>query len=132
MDPFYRYTRSPVIIKTQSTKGGETIIENSKIIADDLFRTIEQIAKYLQYYLNTSQSIKSDKIVLRGIFTKIDIENALDKLTEEYISCPICNIPETYYEKEKKDLVIRCKGCGNSKKLTESKYTKFLIGHILP
>jgi translation initiation factor 2 subunit 2 len=126
MDPFYRYSRTPVNIKTQSSKGGETIIENSKVIAEDLFRTIEQIAKYLQYSLNTSQSIKAEKIVLRGIFTKVDIENCLDKLTEDYIKCPICGIPETYYEKEKKYLVIRCKGCGNSTKLEECKYVKFL------
>lgn len=130
IDPFYRYKRSSVILKIQSTKGGETIIENSKTIADELYRTVIEIAKYLQYELNTTQSIKENKIVLRGIFTKLKIEECIEKLCSEFIICPTCKIPETFYEKSKKNLYMKCKGCGYSTKLEESKYSKFLSTEI--
>jgi translation initiation factor 2 beta subunit (eIF-2beta)/eIF-5 len=72
--------------------------------------------KYFSYELGT----QINKNTLKGVFTKIEVNNILHKYIQEFILCSLCSLPSTSYKIRKYKIKIICSACGQeTNKLTD-------------
>lgn len=120
-DPYARYTMPRVEITTEGkSTNTRTVITNLHLISQSLKRPPILLLKYISNIRGTSVDVKHDKFILRGNFTANDIQDMIYSFIEEYVLCPSCKNPETYFVIEK-CVVMRCYACGEKNKLSRGK-----------
>lgn len=121
-DDFYRYKRQ--VVQTRHSPAKQTFLLNIDKIATELDRSKDLILKYLQVKLATSSGTARNKetgckeTYVKGLFDVKTIEQALFDFAENFVVCPKCKNPETFY-KNKKVLFIYCRACGGKSELSE-------------
>lgn len=120
-DPFARYTmpRAAVVLEGRSTNT-RTLVTNLAAISQALKRPPAFLLKYMAYERGTKAEVKHDKFMLRGTFTAGDVQEMIYKYIGDYVLCPDCNNPETYFEVEKA-VVMKCYACGKRNKVERGK-----------
>jgi translation initiation factor 2 subunit 2 len=94
-------------------EGSKTKISNLSEIAKVLNREEEHILKYISKRLATPASRAGDKVVLKGVFSREQLNVILEQYMKEYVICPTCKRPDTKLVKEKDLLYLVCMACGS-------------------
>tara|TARA_Y100000385_G_C13063620_1_gene625613 strand:+ start:1352 stop:1840 length:489 start_codon:yes stop_codon:yes gene_type:complete len=117
-DDFFRYKMEGIIIRKKTNK---TFIKNLKQISKQLNRDI----KFIQNYFNKELSIpvrwieKESELEISGKFKVCTLQDILQEMINNYITCKHCNNPETniLLRSDKKRLKLDCIACGLGTKI---------------
>lgn len=93
-------------------EGSKTIIINFKSIVDTLGRSEKMVMKYLLRELATSGTFDGQRLILKGVFSTIKINEKIREFSREYVICPECGCPDTMIIKEDRISFLRCTACG--------------------
>lgn len=97
-------------------EGSNKTSVNIVVIANNVNRDVEHVTKYITQETLTSGSINIEgKLLLRGNFTKMQIQDILRKYLEIYVACRGCAKLDTVLEKEKRLWFVKCVKCGSSR-----------------
>jgi len=94
-------------------EGSKTKISNLSEIAKKLGRDEDHILKYISKRLATQASRAGDKVVLKGVFSREQLNVIVDQYMKEYVICPTCKRPDTKLVREKDLLYLVCMACGS-------------------
>lgn len=117
-DMFYRYRMPKLELIFENKKGGITIIKNIDIIAEKLERPVKMIGKYISKNIGCSAKVKLNKgMILIGKWDDDRLNNIIQQFINKFVLCPECSNPETDYEENKKNIILKCRACGKITKL---------------
>lgn len=94
-------------------EGSKTKISNLSEIAKKLGREEDHLMKYISKRLATQVSRAGDKVVLKGVFSREQLNIMVDQYMKEYVICPTCKRPDTKLVREKDLLYLVCMACGS-------------------
>jgi hypothetical protein len=103
-DPYYRYRRSPLNIKTNKKKGVQTILLNIEEIANQLRVPTTAIMKYISKKIGCG--IKD--VTINKDLSVEDIETVINNFIRKYVLCKKCRLPELKASKT----AVKCSACG--------------------
>jgi translation initiation factor 5 len=124
-DPNYRYKMSEILLKYEGQGNGQrTILLNINDIAQELNRDSDIITSYLVSILGCKCIInKEGQCVLYGTHGKDVVQNGIYDFISLFVLCQNCKNPETYYIREKEDIVMKCNACPELSKIQMNKTT---------
>lgn len=93
-------------------QGSRTVVRNFKDLTDTLRRDPKHLLRYLSHELATAGEIRSPQAFFNGRFGSNVLNELLQKYTEEFVVCPICQRPDTEMRREDRLLVLVCSACG--------------------
>lgn len=93
-------------------QGARTVVRNFKDLTDTLRRDPKHLLRYLSHELATAGEIRSPQAIFNGRFTSRVLDELMEKYTEEYVVCPVCQRPDTEMRREDRLLVLVCSACG--------------------
>jgi len=92
--------------------GVRTIITNFKEVADVLNRDPQHILKFLTREMATAATFNESRAIFQGRFKRDSFERLLQRYIENFVTCPVCNRPDTKVVKEKRLSFLVCNACG--------------------
>jgi translation initiation factor 2 subunit 2 len=92
--------------------GMRTIITNFKEVADVLNRDPQHILKFLTREMATAATFHDSRAIFQGRFKRDSFERLLQRYIENFVTCPVCNRPDTKVVKEKRLSFLVCNACG--------------------
>jgi translation initiation factor 2 subunit 2 len=95
-----------------TTVGVRTIITNFKEVADVLNRDPQHILKFLTREMATAATFHDSRAIFQGRFKRDSFERLLQRYIENFVTCPVCNRPDTKIVKEKRLSFLVCNACG--------------------
>lgn len=99
--------------KAQSDiQGNRTFIQNFSEIAGYLHRDADHLLKFLLKECGTAGNLDDHRAILMGKFTKIVINDRVNKYVTEFVSCAECGKPDTKIVKEDRIRFLQCMACG--------------------
>lgn len=108
-DPYYRYKMPALIIKNNGRGNGiKTELTNISDISKSLGRDSASIMKFFGYELGTLVN----GMTINGKFDEYILKELINKYITKFVSCGICENPETFFVIRKKLLKKECKACG--------------------
>lgn len=92
--------------------GNQTTLKNLKSVADTLGRNPDHLMKYLLNELGTAGNREESRGVFQGKFNKKEVQERIERYTEEYVRCNECGRPDTHMVKEGRVMMLKCDACG--------------------
>lgn len=92
--------------------GVRTIITNFKEVADVLNRDPQHILKFLTREMATAATFHDSRAIFQGRFRRDSFERLLQRYIGNFVTCPVCNRPDTKIVKEKRLSFLVCNACG--------------------
>ncbi len=92
--------------------GNQTTLKNLRSLANDLGRDPDHLMKYLLNELGTAGNREEDKGVFQGKFDEHEVQERIDRYTDEYVLCNECGRPDTELIKEGRVFMLKCEACG--------------------
>ncbi|MFX1510850.1 MAG: translation initiation factor IF-2 subunit beta [Promethearchaeota archaeon] len=93
-------------------QGSRTVVRNFKDLTDTLRRDPKHLLRYLNHELATAGEIRSPQAIFNGRFSSRVLDELIEKYTEEYVVCPVCQRPDTEMRREDRLLMLVCSACG--------------------
>ncbi len=93
-------------------QGSRTVVRNFKDLTDTLRRDPKHLLRYLAHELATAGEIRSPQAFFNGRFSSNALDDLMEKYTEEFVVCPICQRPDTEIRREDRLLMLVCSACG--------------------
>lgn len=93
-------------------QGSRTVVRNFKDLTDTLRRDPKHLLRYLAHELATAGEIRSPQAIFNGRFSSHMLEDLMEKYTEEFVVCPVCQRPDTEMRREDRLLMLVCSACG--------------------
>lgn len=100
-------------------QGARTVVRNFKDIADTLRRDTKHILRFLSHELATAGEISGRRAIFNGRFDRKTIEDLVERYTQGYVLCPVCNRPDTEIRREGPLTELVCSACGARTPLKE-------------
>ena len=135
-DPFYRYKRRKLQFQVITNF---ILVTNISDVAKDLKRETVEIVDWLTSKIKRSRSVRyveQGNIMVLKIANKsgectIDFEAILEEYIKLFVLCCTCKNPETiYYITEMGKMRVRCKACGDVRKLKDHTFKSVIRGHF--
>ena len=95
-----------------SVIGMRTIIYNFKETAEALNRDSKHLLKFLTREMATAATMQESRVIFQGKFSRETFERLLQRYMEQFVTCPICKLPDTKIMKEKRLSFLVCEACG--------------------
>jgi translation initiation factor 2 subunit 2 len=95
-----------------SIAGNRTILSNIKEICDRLRRDQSHFLKFLSGELATAGTLEGNQATFQGRFNYRTFERLIRRYTQNYITCPVCQRPDTRIVKENRYNFLICDACG--------------------
>lgn len=92
--------------------GNQTALKNLKSMADDLGRDPDHLMKYLLDELGTAGNREESRGVFQGKYKEGEVQERIDRYTEEFVLCSECRRPDTKLVKEGQVTLLKCEACG--------------------
>ncbi|MFW6117442.1 MAG: translation initiation factor IF-2 subunit beta [Thermoproteota archaeon] len=102
-----------------SVAGSRTIFHNFKQVAEALNRDPEHLLKYLSGEMATAGTYQDPRVVFNGKFSRRTLETLLKRYMDQYVTCPVCGLPDTRIVKEKRLSFLVCEACGAKSSIRE-------------
>ncbi|KAH0792442.1 Eukaryotic translation initiation factor 5 [Histomonas meleagridis] len=116
-DEHYRYKMPRITARPQSSgNGAKTSILNGKAVAQAIGRPLNYLTQWFGYAfaVQAKQQQKQDTILLNGSHSEgKKLLNSLYEFIDNFVLCPVCQNPETTFEKKNNVLYLHCHSCGN-------------------
>ena len=93
-------------------QGTRTVVRNFKDLTETLRRDPKHILRYLAHELATAGEIRSPQAMFNGRFSSNVLDELMEKYTDEFVVCPICQRPDTEMRRENRLLMLVCSACG--------------------
>jgi translation initiation factor 2 subunit 2 len=93
-------------------QGSRTVVRNFKDLTDTLRRDPKHLLRYLAHELATAGEIRSPQAIFSGRFSSHMLDDLMEKYTEEFVVCPVCQRPDTEMRREDRLLMLVCSACG--------------------
>ncbi|MFX1577821.1 MAG: translation initiation factor IF-2 subunit beta [Promethearchaeota archaeon] len=93
-------------------QGSRTVVRNFKDLTDTLRRDPKHLLRYLAHELATAGEIRSPQAIFNGRFSSHMLDDLMEKYTEEFVVCPVCQRPDTEMRREDRLLMLVCSACG--------------------
>jgi translation initiation factor 2 subunit 2 len=106
------HRRFEIPIPLSSLAGPKTLIHNFNEICETLNRDPRYVLKYLSGELATAGSMNGPRAAFQGRFNRETLTQLINRFAEEFVFCPICNLPDTKITKEKRLFFLKCEACG--------------------
>lgn len=93
--------------------GNRTYFRNFKEFTDLMRRDPEKVLMYLARELATAASLdKEGRAIFIGRKSKDSFKVLMERYLNENVICPVCGVPDTHIEKQKKVSLLVCEACG--------------------
>ncbi|MFW9935755.1 MAG: translation initiation factor IF-2 subunit beta [Candidatus Thorarchaeota archaeon] len=93
-------------------QGSRTVVRNFKDLTDTLRRDPKHLLRYLAHELATAGEIRSPQAIFNGRFSSHMLDDLMEKYTEEFVVCPVCQRPDTEMRRVDRLLMLVCSACG--------------------
>lgn len=115
----------------------KTVLLNVDDVSKDLQVAPQYLTAYLGYELGAQAKYDlkkpdRERASLNGDIDSGDFNKAFCQFIKEYVLCPVCGLPETTMEVDKKTdkLTVTCRGCGRTSPLDlKPKFKQYIINH---
>ena len=115
-----KFTIVPPQISREGSK--KTGFANIVDLSRRMRRPVEHLTQFLLTELGTPGSTDaSQRLLIKGRFQQLQIENVLRRYIMEYVTCKTCHSPETLLVKENRLYFLRCESCGSSRSVAAIK-----------
>jgi translation initiation factor 5 len=137
-DAFYRYKCRQLFLQVVGKgKMIKTVLLNVDDVAKDLQVPPPYFTAFLGYTLGSQSKYDSKKpdrerASLSGDIDSGEINKAVLRFIQEVVLCPVCHLPETTMQIDKKnaDISVTCRGCGSRSKLDlHPKFQQYVLNH---
>lgn len=109
----------PQVVREGSKK---TAFANIADLARRMRRPLEHLTAFILTELGTiGSSDGSQRLIIKGRFQQLQIENVLRRYIVEYVTCKTCRSPDTILVKENRLFFMQCESCGSSRSVTAIK-----------
>jgi len=109
----------PQVVREGSKK---TAFSNIADLARRMRRPLEHLTAFILTELGTiGSSDGSQRLIIKGRFQQLQIENVLRRYIVEYVTCKTCRSPDTILVKENRLFFMQCESCGSSRSVTAIK-----------
>lgn len=109
----------PQVVREGSKK---TAFSNIADLARRMRRPLEHLTAFILTELGTiGSSDASQRLIIKGRFQQLQIENVLRRYIVEYVTCKTCRSPDTILVKENRLFFMQCESCGSSRSVTAIK-----------
>jgi len=95
-----------------SVIGMRTVIFNFRETAEALNRDAKHLLKFLTREMATAATMQESRVIFQGKFSRETFERLLQRYMEQFVTCPICKLPDTKIMKEKRLSFLVCEACG--------------------
>ena len=109
----------PQVVREGSKK---TAFSNIADLARRMRRPLEHLTAFILTELGTiGSSDGAQRLIIKGRFQQLQIENVLRRYIVEYVTCKTCRSPDTILVKENRLFFMQCESCGSSRSVTAIK-----------
>ncbi len=132
VDPYYRYDMDALQIRHEGRGNGQkTVLLNLHIISDQLDRPLEILIKYFGIELSAAcrqDSTEKTHVIINGSYTAEQLTHTMNTFIDQFVLCPICNLPETALGIKKETVRHKCKSCGAKEVIPDNhKLVKYIL-----
>ncbi len=115
-----KFTIVPPIIGREGSK--KTAFTNIAELCRRMRRPAEHVMQFLLTELGTTGSMDANqRLIIKGRFQQLQIENILRRYIVEYVTCKTCRSPETQLSKENRLFFIKCDSCESTRSVAAIK-----------
>lgn len=115
-----KFTIVPPQVYREGSK--KTAFANIADLARRMRRPLEHLTAFILTELGTiGSSDASQRLIIKGRFQQLQIENVLRRYIVEYVTCKTCRSPDTILVKENRLFFMQCESCGSSRSVTAIK-----------
>lgn len=102
-----------------SVVGTRTIFYNFKDMAEALNRDPQHLLKFLSREMATAATLQGSRVVFKGKFSRRTFQTLIQRYKKEFVTCPVCKLPDTKIQKEKRLSFLVCEACGAKSSIRE-------------
>lgn len=102
-----------------SVAGMRTIFHNFRDTADALNRNPHHLLKFLSREMATAATLQELRAIFKGKFSRQTLERLLQRYMDQFVTCPICKLPDTKIVKERRLTFLVCEACGAKSSIRE-------------
>jgi translation initiation factor 2 subunit 2 len=115
-----KFTIVPPQVYREGSK--KTAFANIADLARRMRRPLEHLTAFILTELGTiGSSDASQRLIIKGRFQQLQIENVLRRYIVEYVTCKTCRSPDTILVKENRLFFMQCESCSSSRSVTAIK-----------
>lgn len=115
-----KFTIVPPQIGREGSK--KTAFTNITDLCRRMRRPLEHVTSFILTELGTTGSSDgSQRLIIRGRYQQLQIENVLRKYIGEYVTCKTCRSPDTIMSKENRLFFLKCESCGSTRSVNAIK-----------
>lgn len=115
-----KFTIIPPIIGREGSK--KTAFTNISDLCRRMRRPVEHVTSFLLTEMGTTGSMDANqRLIIKGRFQQLQVENLLRRYIGEYVTCKTCRSPETQLSKENRLFFMKCDSCGSSRSVAAIK-----------
>jgi len=115
-----KFTIVPPQIGREGSK--KTAFANITDLCRRMRRPLEHVTSFILTELGTTGSSDgAQRLIIRGRYQQLQIENVLRKYIGEYVTCKTCRSPDTVMNKENRLFFLKCESCGSTRSVTAIK-----------
>ncbi len=115
-----KFTIIPPIVGREGSK--KTAFANIADLARRMRRPLDHLTQFLLTEMGTTGSMDgSQRLIIKGRFQQLQVENLLRRYIGEYVTCKTCRSPETQLSKENRLFFIKCDSCGSTRSVATIK-----------
>ncbi len=92
--------------------GNKTIFRNFIEFPHMMRREPEKLLMFMAKELATAVSMGGDRAIFIGRKDKHSFSVLINRYMKNYVICPVCQSPDTHYEKIKRLQLLVCEACG--------------------
>lgn len=115
-----KFTIVPPQVGREGSK--KTSFANITDLCRRMRRPLEHVTAFILTELGTTGSSDgSQRLIIRGRYQQLQIENVLRKYIGEYVTCKTCRSPDTVMSKENRLFFLKCESCGSTRSVNAIK-----------
>lgn len=115
-----KFTIVPPQISREGSK--KTSFANIVDLCRRMHRPVEHLTAFILTELGTTGSSDgAQRLLIRGRYQQLQIENVLRKYIQEYVTCKMCRSPDTAMTKENRLFFLKCESCGSTRSVNAIK-----------
>lgn len=93
-------------------QGSKTIVSNFGKTMKKLHRNKKHALKYFTSQAASAANIDGGRLVLKGVFSRKELQSILVDYIEKFVLCNECNRPDTKIVEQKRVKMLKCEACG--------------------
>jgi translation initiation factor 2 subunit 2 len=102
-------------------QGKTTVVQNLSEVSKAVNREASMLAKYLLREFGTMGSSDDQRLLMKGQFRPLQIQEKFEDFLRQFVICPECGRPDTRILQEMRVNFLKCEACGSRHPLSAMK-----------